>query len=352
MLTLLGSLDPERYRPVLACVDATGPLLPDALALGLQPFVLGRSRRWDPTGMLRLAGLVRDQRAVVVHGWLFMSSVYARFGGRLGRAPVVVAAEGHAKPVLGRRREPITRVIETALAPLTDGYVANSEATARGMQRLGVPRTRIEIIPNGVSPQPPMSDIARGCIREEIGVSTDAPLVAMVARLDAEYKDHGTFLRSLASLPGVFGAVVGDGPDRAATEALATSLGIRDRVAFTGFRADARRVAAAADVSVLLTRGEGLSNALLESMGAARPVITTDIAANREVVRHEIDGLLVSVGDVEATSAAILRLLSDSSEARRMGDAARERVVADFSPAAQAERTMAFYDRLLARKRH
>ena len=351
LLTLLAALDRSRYRPVLVCVDELGELAPDAEAAGVPPIVLGRRRRWDPSGALRLARLVRDERAEIVHGWLFLANAYARVGGRLGRAPFVVAAEGGAVVSRDPRRLRASRLLESALAPLTDAYVANSAATAAGLRDLGAPPAKIEIVHNGVSPVQPVDPAERERIRAALGARTGTPLVVMVARLDAEFKDHTGFLRSVAELPGVAAAVVGDGPGRADAEQEAARLGVADRVAFTGFRADARRILASADVSVLLSYSEGLSNTLLESMAAGVPVVATDIPGNREAVRDGVDGLLVPVGDAAATASAIERLIQDVELARSLGEAARVRIEEGFSPEAQALATMALYDRLRAARR-
>jgi glycosyltransferase involved in cell wall biosynthesis len=237
------------------------------------------------------------------------------------------------------------------LGRLTDGYIANSEATADGLRRVGAAAAKIVVVRNGTVVPPRLSPEERAQLRASVGAAEDASLVVMVARIDPGYKDHETFLRTVAELPGITAAVVGDGPGRAAAESTAAGLGIADRVSFTGFRRDARALAAASDVCVLLTYSEGLSNSVLEAMAAGIPVIATDIPANRELIRDGVDGVLVPVRDVSAAAAALGRLVAHPADAARLGAAARERVAADFSPEAQAARTMEVYERLVAARR-
>lgn len=331
---------------MLACVDEVGELGADAEALGLTPTVLGRSRRWDPSGILRLARLIRAERAEVVHGWLFLANAYARVGGRLGRVPHVIASEGGAVVTRDPRRLRAMRVVERSLGPFTDAYVANSGATAAAFRDLGVPAAKIEVIHNGVAPGRDPEPGERQRIRASLGAGADTTLLVMVARLDAEFKDHAGFLRVVADLPNARAAMVGDGPARAEAQRMAERIGVADRVVFTGYRADARAILGSADVSVLLTYSEGLSNTLLESMAAGIPVVATDIPGNREAVRDGIDGVLVPVGDVAATVSAVQRLVSDRSLAARLGEAGRARVRDEFSSETQALATMALYDRL------
>ncbi|MEQ8508252.1 MAG: glycosyltransferase family 4 protein [Rhodospirillaceae bacterium] len=77
--------------------------------------------------------------------------------------------------------------------------------------------------------------------------------------------------------------------------------------------------------------GEGLPKALLEAAAMARPMIASDIAGNREIVLHEQTGLLVPPGDAEALANALERMSIESESRRFWGDAAREKVSADFS---------------------
>jgi glycosyltransferase involved in cell wall biosynthesis len=223
------------------------------------------------------------------------------------------------------------------------------------LREKGVPSRKITVIPNGVAVSDPLEAEERVTLRAELGAGPGAQLIGMVARLDPGFKDHETFLAALGALAAegrpVHGAIIGDGRARTALERRAAQLGLHDRVTFTGYRADASRLIAALDVSVLLSYFEGFSNVLLESMAAGAPIVATAIPANREAIEHRTHGLLVPVGHVEETAAALRRLLEDRELASRLGSAARERAAARYSLEAQAVSTMALYDRLLSEKR-
>ena len=107
---------------------------------------------------------------------------------------------------------------------------------------------------------------------------------------------------------------------------------------------------AALDVSVMLTYSEGFSNVVLESMAAGVPLLTTAIPPNREAVEDGVHGLLVPVGDLEATAAALRRLLDDRRLARNLAGAARKRALERYTLEAQAIATMRLYERLLEGK--
>jgi glycosyltransferase involved in cell wall biosynthesis len=351
LLAILGGLDRDRFEPLLVCVDALGPLAGEARALGFEPVVLGRTRRFDLTGIVHLARLLRRERIELVHGWLSLANVFARTAGTIAGVRVRIAAEGGAVTTMDARRGRRDALAERALTPFTDAYVANSQAVADSLRAKRLPREKIVVIPNGVAIPAPLDMAEREQLRSQLGAGPSDALVGMVARLDADFKDHGTLLAAVAALAAVGrsvrAAVVGDGAARPALERRAAELGIADRVTFTGYRSDASRLLAALDVSMLLTYSEGFSNVVLESMAAGVPLVATAIPPNREAVDDGVHALLVPVRDVEATTAAVRRLLDEPSLSGRLAGAARQRAAERFSLEAQAASTMQLYDRLL-----
>ena len=144
-------------------------------------------------------------------------------------------------------------------------------------------------------------------------------------------------------------AIAGDGPEREKLTLLARDLGIADEVAFLGFRDDAVRLYAAADMFVLSSITEGMSLSMLEAMAAGLPVVATDGAGgNSQVVREGETGLLVAPRDPAALAAAICRLSTDAGLRARMGAAGRARVEQHFSLRTTTRRYLAVYERLLA----
>jgi len=94
------------------------------------------------------------------------------------------------------------------------------------------------------------------------------------------------------------------------------------------------------DVVVLPSYREGLPKGLIEAGACGLPLITTDVPGCREVVSHEVDGLLVPVRDVDALEQAIHRLSVDSSLRRCLGAAARKRAVSEFDEKIVIRNTM------------
>ncbi|HEX6898214.1 MAG TPA: glycosyltransferase family 4 protein [Thermoanaerobaculia bacterium] len=189
--------------------------------------------------------------------------------------------------------------------------------------------------------------------------AVDAPLISrlgrgfllIVGRMDPteRYKGHDQLLEALTALPEARLVVAGDGGDRPRLEDKAASLGIGDRVVFTGFLSEAtlaelyRRCAAFAMPSL----GEGFGLVYLEAMRAGKPVLAARGSAAEEIVVEGQTGLLADPEDRPALRAALARLLGEPGTARRMGEAGYERWRKEFGIERFRERVAGMLERLV-----
>jgi glycosyltransferase involved in cell wall biosynthesis len=264
---------------------------------------------------LRLVAHLRTMAPDVLHAFLFHSYLSAAPAARLARVPVLVAgrrsmgefAEGHR----------LFQALERAATRATDFLIANALAVAENTRcRERVPRDKISVVYNGLpdsafEPVPPASLI------------TESPVVLCVANLIA-YKGHRFLLDGIARLQeqghACTLALVGDGPERPALEAQAGRLGIDAR--FLGARRDVPALLARADVFVLSSLHEGMSNAVMEAMAAGRPVVATEVGGSGELLRGR--GVLVPPADPDALADGLRQVLTDPRSARRLAERARE----------------------------
>ena len=142
---------------------------------------------------------------------------------------------------------------------------------------------------------------------------------------------------------------VGGNGEVADAQKAADRLGLADRVTFAGWvdGAAKQRLLQGSDVYVLPSHNEGLPVSILEAMSWKLPIISTDVGAIAELVRHGVDGVIVAPGDVAALAAAILRLSQSPALRQDMGASARQRVADQFSEAAVLPRLERCYDDLL-----
>ena len=294
---------------------------------------LERSRR---QAFACLIDLVRKLRAaspdvVVVRG--YNAEVLGRVAAVLAGVPrVIVWAHncGDLQP-----RGVVRRICDFALDPVTDAYFGVAHAQLPYLVReLRYPLRKVRIIHNGVDPSL-FTDAVDGDLKAQLGVHEDELVVGILAALRPE-KDHETFLRAASLVsernPRARFMIVGDGPRKAALEALAEDLGIRDRVMFTGARNDVAAVLAGMDVFVLCSFTiECFPMALLEAMAAARPAVCTAVGGVPELLQDGVTGYLVPPRDPTALAERLGSLLESGHQRRQFGEAGRSRVEAEFT---------------------
>jgi glycosyltransferase involved in cell wall biosynthesis len=194
--------------------------------------------------------------------------------------------------------------------------VVMSEKHRREFAHLG---SRVRVLYNSVVPMPdePTAELLLPPAVEAAAAAGD-PLVGVVGRLSPE-KGVDIYLHALARLEGrgvrFMSVLAGDGPERAACEALAAELGLSHRVAFLGTVASMQSLYRRLELLVIPSRSEGLPNVLLEAMRADVPVVSTSVGAVPEVLGGTHAGVLVPPVNVEALADAIAASLHLKSDA-------------------------------------
>lgn len=300
-----------------------------------------------------LARMIREAspRIDVVHAHSAIGGAVARLAvlvaGLWGRRPAVVYTP-HGFAFLdgspARRRGFLA--VERILGLTTDRVIGVSPTEAEvAWRRRVVPRERAVAIPNGIDPttMPTSADGVRA--RAEEGWDT-SPVVMTVARMTPQ-KDPSTWLRVAARIAASRSDVrfvwVWGGETAQEVRDEAHRLGIADRVDFVGYRPDARRLVAGANVFLLTSRFEGLPYSLIEALAVGVPVVATDVTGTRDVVRHGVTGLLSPAGDVEGLASHVLSMLRDPKRAAALATAGREDVVRRFSIDTMVEATARVY---------
>jgi N-acetyl-alpha-D-glucosaminyl L-malate synthase BshA len=156
------------------------------------------------------------------------------------------------------------------------------------------------------------------------------------------------FARVARQLPARL-ALIGDGPDRSTAEWLAHSLGIHDRIHFLGKQDRVNELLPLADLMLMPSELESFGLAALEAMACQTPAIATRVGGVPELITDGVDGLLFSVGDVEAMAAASLALLNDPDRHQAMRKAARKTAQDRFCSTRILPRYVEFYESLLAK---
>lgn len=229
----------------------------------------------------------------------------------------------------------------------TQLVLSPSEELAEATLSLDGP-TPVRYVPNGVDPgrfSPGPSPW-----RRKLRIAPEETVVLLARRL-VQKNGVCVFAEAvgLFSRPGVRVIFAGDGPERGQVESILQASGMLDRVIFLGNvpNTDMPEIYRAADISVLPSFLEATSITGLESMATGLPLVGTRVGGIPALIDDERTGLLVEPGRPMELAARIARLIDDRGLRSRLGAAARERVLAEFSWSVIAQRTTEFYERLL-----
>jgi glycosyltransferase involved in cell wall biosynthesis len=359
VVELANALDEDRFDVTVCSLSEHVPLAAGLRDADHRLVLVPRKRRYDAGVVWRLARLMRERRILLVHCFLFDAEMAGRLAARLAGVPIVVSSERNSD-------YPRSRIHEWSLRATRSWFdlmIANSEAGKRfNMRTLDLPESRIRVIRNGV-------DVTRFKpgnrmrLRRELGISSDAPVVGMVAAFKRQ-KRYEDFFRVaekvLRRFPEAHFLCVGE-PLRDNLQGsedyhgeirrLAAQPSFDGRIHFLGRRQDMPDVYNACDVTVLTSSREGTPNVLLESMACGVPVVATDVADNALLVPGGDVGFIVKVGEVQDMADRVAHLLAYPWKRLERGRIAREWIVRECSTTALARKTADTYNELLRRKR-
>jgi len=285
--------------------------------------------------------LIRERRPDVVLSFFAYPYGFAAVLTALTfRLPVVVSCRGSdinhlARPWMRRR------LIGWALRR-SNRVLAVSADLAAKIERLGVPRANIAVVPNGIEPER-FRGIDAGEARAHLQLSHDGPVVVCVSRLSWE-KGIDLLMRAFARV-GLKQArlwVVGDGAAEPELRALHTQLGLGDRVTLAGARPheEIPMWMSAATVVAVPSRSEGHPNVVVEALACGRPVVGFNVGGVPEIINNDSLGLVVPAEDVAALAAGIENACTRTWDAERLRKAVSgrtwDRVAEDL--AAQLQR--------------
>ncbi|MEH0108464.1 glycosyltransferase [Tersicoccus sp. MR15.9] len=324
----------------------------------------------DEFGRWLTRAWIADGAPDLVHAHFWMSGLAARRAADALQLPLVQTF--HALGAVKRRHQgladtsPAHRLAaETALLGAADAVLATCEDEKRELMALGADPDRVAVVPCGVDltafaptdPPPheagePARIVALGRLVERKGV--DTVLAALAATDDAVSGSSvlgdsvlGSAVLHIAGGPDA--AALDEDPEVVRLAALARELGVEDRVVLHGRvdRPGAAALLAAADVVACTPWYEPFGMVPLEAAACGRPVVGSAVGGLLDSVEDGVTGLLVPPRDVDATAAALRRILDDPGLAARMGRAGRDRVERLFGWDRIAESTETVYEQVL-----
>lgn len=279
-VAILAGLQARGHRVRLFCSSPVVARPTEALGVPTEPGCLGGDLMFSHA--FRLAARLRRHRPDALLVGTFKKMHLAALAARLAGVPRVVARIGLETDV------PRWWKYNVAIDRWVDAVVLKTEDMRRRYLDAGIAAEKLVLVPGGVAPRPRRAP--PGEVRRSLGLAPGTPVVGAVARLDVQ-KRLDRFLHAFARLPVEAHAVVaGEGPERAALEALAGELGVRGRFHLLGHREDVADVLDALDLYLVTSDREGMSNSMMEALAAGVPVVSTPVSGADDALAPLPDG--------------------------------------------------------------
>ena len=342
LVSLATGLDRRRWTPSVICLDREGELAGPLRSAGITVTCLSVDRCRPISAVARLVSALKRDPPALIQSFLFHANIAARLASPWVGRPVVVGGLRVAEHAKGWHLR---------LDRLTQGLSACSVCVSEGVKRHAIEAGRLEprrlvVIPNGVDVH--AFDDAAAVELASWNLGESEKVLLYVGRIDAQ-KAVNILIQAAALVAKQRTdwrlLIAGDGPERDRLEALTISFAeLSGRVEWLGRRGDVPSLLKTADAMILPSLWEGMPNVILEAMAARRPVIATQVEGTEELVEPGKTGWLVPPGDPRSLASAILEALADPERLRRLGEAGRSRVEAEYTP----QRVVQSYERLWA----
>ncbi len=229
---------------------------------------------------------------------------------------------------------------------LYDKVVGVSQAVYNALLEGGIPPERLEMVYGGVEKvvPGPAPDI-----RAELGLAPDSVLIGIVSRVIAQ-KGHRELVQAMKYVDNRAACVVvGDGNDLATVKRITAAEGLQDRVFFLGWRNDSDAITSALDIVVQPSLWEeACSQAILEAMSMAKPLVVTRSGGNAELVQDSVNGYVVQKHDVRGMADALNALVLDAALRSNMGGKGLELQQEHFTVETMAQGMERVYHSIIA----
>jgi glycosyltransferase involved in cell wall biosynthesis len=337
MVDLARLLDRKKFTVKIVCMKRAGELASGLDATAVELVVMERGM--TPAAFWKLYKLISASKPDIVHTHLFGADVFGIIAARLAGVKKVVSTEHNINYSEGRKKS----MIKNWAYSLADRIVAVSEAVKKYLLKAGNKKNKIEVIYNGTDPDR-FKPSSRGDLKDEI-------IIGSIGRLEKQ-KSYGTLIMAMDNLKNIpiECRLAGNGREKEYLSDLVTSLGLADKVKFTGWNKDIPSFLAGLDIFVLPSAWEGFGITLIEAGAQGLPVIGSRVDGITEIIEEGVDGLMFKPGDSRELAYKLELLASDKILREKLGANLRRKVMEKFTLTIMVKKYEDLYVRLYNEK--
>lgn len=351
MMVLLRHLARTRFEPVVAVCGPKTDYYKKDMPRDVSTNFLNRKNLLDiPRIIFSLSRLIKREAPDIVCGFSLSSNLLMFLSRWLSRINIPLIFTEHSNLTQLLKQYPrfsfVKRLLIRKFYPMADHIICVSKGVRDNLAvdfSVPVSDDKCTVIYNPIEIE---------CIKAQTKKAVShlwfmekRPVIVACGRLNPQ-KNYPLLLKAVAmaseEIPDIRLIILGDGELRDMLSSYANELGIAGKVDFVGFQKNPFTFMARADVFILSSLWEGFGVVLIEAMACGTAVVSTRCPSGPdETITHEVNGLLVPVGDERALADAILRLLKDESLRRTLAEAGRK-LAEDFD----VKKVVVGYERL------
>jgi glycosyltransferase involved in cell wall biosynthesis len=314
LLSLVENIDRSLFEPIVLSFTG-GPMIDRLKELKVETHIISTTRPFDITKWKTVKEFLMKEQVDLVHAHGTRANSNILWASRSLKIPVVYTVHGWS---FHQDQNPLVKWVrimgEKYLTSKADLNISVSESNKQSGKNF-IKSFNSVVVNNGIdqskfNPAKRVKDV-----RAELGIPADAQLVLFIARFTSHKQPLAlikAFAEAVKDNPKLHLLMVGDGDQKELALEMVNQAGLEKAITFQSFRQDVPDVLAAADIFVLPSLWEGLPIGLLEAMAMGKAVIATNVDGSSEVVKDEVNGLLVETGNlVPDLASAIVRLSRD-----------------------------------------
>lgn len=348
---LVKGINKKSFLPIVISLNEGDYWGEEIRKLNIQLIEIPRKKNKEFNRLFKLIKLIKAIKPDIVHTYMFSANSYGRIAAILTGVPIIIASERNL-PEIGKDKNIYQIFCDKLLAMFSDGIICNSfKASDTLVKKYSFNAKKIFTVHNGIN----VIDFLKEKNSSNCKKQSASKVIGTIGRLYPQ-KNHKLFIDTAKAILAISGnsnikfLIVGDGPLRNELENYSERLGIENSVIFTGERSNIPELLQSMDIFVMTSLYEGMSNSIMEAMVAGLPVVATDVGGNSELIIQNETGYLCPLKDKTAFVNAIVNLINNESEAKKLGENGRRKILNEFTIEKMIQNTESIYKNLLEKK--
>ncbi|KXZ18042.1 N-acetyl-alpha-D-glucosaminyl L-malate synthase BshA [Bacillus nakamurai] len=301
---------------------------------------------YDLTLASKIAEVAARENLDIIHAhYALPHAVCAYLAKQMLKRDIGIVTTLHGTDITVLGYDPSLKDLIRFAIEASDRVTAVSTALAGETYDLIKPEKKIETIYNFIDERVYLKKNTES-IKQKHGILPDEKVVIHVSnfRKVKRVKDVIRVFRNIAAKTKAKLLLVGDGPEKCVAWQLVEKYGLQDQVLLLGNQDRVEELYSISDLKLLLSEKESFGLVLLEAMACGVPCIGTNIGGIPEVIKDQVSGFLVNVGDIQAASEKALAILEDKELSKRLTEQALKMVKTEFS----SQKIVSEYERIYA----